>query len=427
MKQPASFNLRTTEILPQTLSLTDIEKISGNYEQAVFLNSNDANSISYLALGSKEEFKPELNQVFDGLKNFVDQHQDWVFGYLSYDLKNEVEPSLSSKNKDQLNFPEVNFFVPEIVVEITVDFAKIHFTEKSEKDLFVSYLGEKSKKTTKKYEKVNFSQRMSKDNYEQRFEAIKEHIQQGDIYEMNFCHEFYAEKVEINPFETYSKLNELTNAPFSTFYKNGSQFILCGSPERYIKKEGDKVITQPIKGTAKRGKSVEEDEKIKLELSQNEKERSENIMIVDLVRNDLSKTAKKASVKVEELCKVYSFETVHQMISTVTSEIEKSTHPVEVLRTTFPMGSMTGAPKVEAMKIIEELETTKRGIYSGAMGYFKPNQDFDFNVVIRSLLYNEETKYLNFMVGGAITNKANAEDEYNETLLKAEAMILSLK
>ena len=150
-------------------------------------------------------------------------------------------------------------------------------------------------------------------------------------------------------------------------------------------------------------------------------------MIVDLVRNDLSKTAIKASVKVEELCKVYSFETVHQMISTVTSEIDKTTHPVEVLRTTFPMGSMTGAPKVEAMKIIEEIETTKRGIYSGAIGYFKPNQDFDFNVVIRSLLYNQETKYLNFMVGGAITSKANAEDEYEETLLKAEAMIESLK
>ena len=150
-------------------------------------------------------------------------------------------------------------------------------------------------------------------------------------------------------------------------------------------------------------------------------------MIVDLVRNDLSKTAIKASVKVEELCKVYSFETVHQMISTVTSEIDKTTHPVEVLRTTFPMGSMTGAPKVEAMKIIEEIETTKRGIYSGAIGYFKPNQDFDFNVVIRSLLYNQETKYLSFMVGGAITSKANAEDEYEETLLKAEAMIESLK
>mgnify|MGYP000005839835 CR=1 FL=1 len=418
--------MRTTEILTHTLTLTEIESISGNYEQVVFLNSNNDKSISYVALGKKAEFQPKENQVFDGLKQFVDEHQDWVFGYLGYDLKNEVEPSLSSKNKDKLEFETTHFFVPEIVCELSPDFTKLHFHKTEEKERFLSFLGLKNPKTNKNSQKITFSQRMSKDNYAQRFEAIKEHIQQGDIYEMNFCHEFFAENAEINPFETYTKLNELTNAPFSTFYKNSEKYILCGSPERYIKKEGDKIITQPIKGTAKRGKTKEEDEQIKLELSQNEKERSENIMIVDLVRNDLSKTAKRASVKVEELCKVYSFETVHQMISTVTSEIDKTTHPVEVLRTTFPMGSMTGAPKVEAMKIIEELETTKRGVYSGAIGYFKPNQDFDFNVVIRSLLYNEKMKYLSFMVGGAITNKANSEDEYNETLLKAEAMIMSL-
>jgi len=416
--------LRTTEILTHTLTLTEIESISENYEQVVFLNSNNDKSISYVALGKKAEFQPKENQVFDRLKQFVDEHQDWVFGYLGYDLKNEVEPSLSSKNKDKLEFEPTHFFVPEIVCELSPDFTKLHFHKTEEKEQFLSL---KNPKTSKKSRKITFSQRMSKDNYAQRFEAIKEHIQQGDIYEMNFCHEFFAENAEINPFETYNKLNELTNAPFSTFYKNSEKYILCGSPERYIKKEGDKIITQPIKGTAKRGKTKEEDEQIKLELSQNEKERSENIMIVDLVRNDLSKTAKRASVKVKELCKVYSFETVHQMISTVTSEIDKTTHPVEVLRTTFPMGSMTGAPKVEAMKIIEELETTKRGVYSGAIGYFKPNQDFDFNVVIRSLLYNEKTKYLSFMVGGAITNKANAEDEYQETLLKAGAMIASLK
>ena len=418
--------MRTTEIFTHTLTLTEIESISENYEQVVFLNSNNDKSISYVALGKKAEFQPKENQVFDGLKQFVDEHQDWVFGYLGYDLKNEVEPSLSSKNKDKLEFETAHFFVPEIVCELSPDFTKLHFHKTEEKKQFLSFLGLNKPKTSKKSRKITFSQRMSKDNYAQRFEAIKEHIQQGDIYEMNFCHEFFAENAEINPFETYTKLNELTNAPFSTFYKNSEKYILCGSPERYSKKEGDKIITQPIKGTAKRGKTKEEDEQIKLELSQNEKERSENIMIVDLVRNDLSKTAKRASVKVEELCKVYSFETVHQMISTVTSEIDKTTHPVEVLRTTFPMGSMTGAPKVEAMKIIEELETTKRGVYSGAIGYFKPNQDFDFNVVIRSLLYNEKMKYLSFMVGGAITNKANAEDEYNETLLKAEAMIMSL-
>ncbi|MGB1039256.1 MAG: aminodeoxychorismate synthase component I [Flavobacteriales bacterium] len=419
--------MKNTLILNQTLSLTDIEKLSTSYEQVVFLNSNNDNSISYLAVGKKAELKAKENQVFKELQEFINQHQDWVFGYLGYDLKNEIEPTLLSNNSDEVGFGDFYFFVPEIVVELTIDFTKVHYFENEEKDHFLSILEKNNQKTTKKTKKVNFSQRMSKEEYLEKFKIIKEHIQQGDIYEMNFCHEFFSENTEINSFETYSKLNNLTNAPFSTFYKNGEQFILSGSPERYLKKEGNKIISQPIKGTAKRGKTEKEDKQIKLELSQNQKERSENIMIVDLVRNDLSKTAKKSSVKVEELCKVYSFDTVHQMISTVTSEIDDSVHPVEVLRTTFPMGSMTGAPKVEAMKIIEKLETTKRGVYSGAIGYFKPNQDFDFNVVIRTLLYNKENQYLSFMVGGAITSKATAEQEYEETLLKAEAMILSLK
>ncbi len=419
--------MRKSINIPSQITLEEIKNLSDEYKHLVYLNSNSNDNKSLLAVGQKAIFEPKENQVFDGLKSFIDEQNDWVFGYLSYDLKNEVEPSLSSKNKDDLKFPLAHFFVPQFVLELSVNLTVLHFHKNEEKEQFLAFLDKKQVKTDEKQQKIEFSQKMSQDNYEQRFEAIKGHIQQGDIYEMNFCHEFFAKDVEINPFETYEKLNELTNAPFSTFYKNESQFILCGSPERYIKKEGNKIITQPIKGTAKRGANYQEDEAIKLELSQNKKERSENIMIVDLVRNDLSKTAKKASVKVEELCKVYTFDTVHQMISTVTSEIEKTTHAVEVLQTTFPMGSMTGAPKVEAMKIIEELETTKRGVYSGAIGYFKPNQDFDFNVVIRSLLYNENTKYLSFMVGGAITNKATAEEEYNETLLKAEAMIKSVK
>ena len=413
--------------IKQKITQEVLENLSNHFDQFVYLNSNSKENTSLLAIGQKASFKPKENKVFDGLKEFIDEHQDWVFGYLGYDLKNEVEPSLNSKNKDELNFLVTHFFVPQFVLEINIDSTILHFDKVEEKEEFLSILDSKSQKNSKKHSKIEFSQKMSKDNYEQRFEVIKEHIQQGDIYEMNFCHEFYAKNAEINPFETYLKLNELTNAPFSTFFKNNDQYILSASPERYIKKEGDKIITQPIKGTAKRGETEEEDKQIKLALSQNEKERSENIMIVDLVRNDLSKTAKKATVKVEELCKVYSFDTVHQMISTVTSQVKENTHPVEVLKTTFPMGSMTGAPKVEAMKIIEELETTKRGVYSGSVGYFTPKGDFDFNVIIRTLLYNSSNKYLSFMVGGAITSKANAEDEYEETLLKAEAMINCLK
>lgn len=198
--------------------------------------------------------------------------------------------------------------------------------------------------------------------------------------------------------------------------------MLSASPERYLKKDGETIISQPIKGTAKRSKNILEDDRLKIALSQDTKERSENIMIVDLVRNDLSKTAIKGSVKVEELTKVYTFDQVHQMISTVTSKVEETTHPVDVIKSTFPMGSMTGAPKISAMRIIEDLEASKRGLYSGSVGYFSPTGNFDFNVVIRSILYNKTKKYVSYSVGGAITAKSDPLKEYEECLLKAKAM-----
>ena len=253
------------------------------------------------------------------------------------------------------------------------------------------------------------------------------HINRGDIYEANFCMEFFAKEAEINPVETYSKLNEISEPPFAVYFKNDKQYLLSASPERYLRKEEQKVISQPIKGTAKRSLNAIEDEQLKEELGVNEKERSENIMIVDLVRNDLSHTATKGSVKVEELCGLYTFKQVHQMVSTIVSEVEFTTSPIEIIKTTFPMGSMTGAPKISAMKIIEELEETKRALYSGAVGYFTPNGDFDFNVVIRSILYNSSNQYLSFSVGSAITSLSNPEMEYDECLLKAKAMFEVLK
>jgi para-aminobenzoate synthetase component 1 len=239
---------------------------------------------------------------------------------------------------------------------------------------------------------------------------------------MNFCQEFYAENININPLHVYQNLNQISQPPFATFLKLDDKYLLSASPERYIRKEKTTIISQPIKGTSKRAFDNKEDKKLKSELAANEKERSENIMIVDLVRNDLSKTAIKGSVKVNELCKVYSFDQVHQMISTITSEVLHTKNPVEVLRTTYPMGSMTGAPKVSAMKLIEKFEETKRGLYSGSVGYFTPDNDFDFNVIIRSVLYNKSNKYVSFSVGGALTAKSTADAEYQECLIKAKAM-----
>ena len=249
-----------------------------------------------------------------------------------------------------------------------------------------------------------------------------EHIHIGDMYEANFCMEFYAENAAINPLEKFLKLNEISKAPFSVFFKNHKHYLLSASPERYLKKVGETIISQPIKGTSKRSSDPVEDEKSKQFLESDSKERAENIMITDLVRNDLSHTAQKGSVEVVELCKIYSFLQVHQMISTITSKLDAQYAPVDVLKTTFPMGSMTGAPKISVMKIIENLEETKRGLYSGAVGYFTPEGDFDFNVVIRSILYNQENQYVSFSVGSAITAQSVPEKEYEECLLKAKAM-----
>jgi len=248
------------------------------------------------------------------------------------------------------------------------------------------------------------------------------HIHIGDMYEANFCMEFYAENAVIDPQEKFRKLNEISQAPFSVFFKNHKHFLLSASPERYLKKVGETIISQPIKGTSKRAADPVEDEESKATLASDEKERAENIMITDLVRNDLSHTAQKGSVEVKELCGIYSFLQVHQMISTVVSKLDKQYSAVDVLKSTFPMGSMTGAPKISVMKIIENVEETKRGLYSGAVGYFTPESDFDFNVVIRSILYNQEKQYVSFSVGSAITSKSVPEKEYEECLLKARAM-----
>jgi para-aminobenzoate synthetase component 1 len=275
---------------------------------------------------------------------------------------------------------------------------------------------------TKPQPDLHIKQRISRESYLGKAQKMLDHIYRGDIYEANFCMEFFAENAAISPFDTYHSLNEISEPPFAAYFKNNKHFLLCASPERYLRKKGRKIISQPIKGTAKRSIDAIEDEATKQALAMNEKERSENIMIVDLVRNDLSHAAGKGSVKVEELCGAYTFKQVHHLISTVTSELTDGLSPVDVIKSTFPMGSMTGAPKISAMKIIEELEETKRGLYSGGVGYFTPAGDFDFNVVIRSILYNQSNNYISFSVGSAITVEANPENEYEECMLKAKAM-----
>lgn len=262
---------------------------------------------------------------------------------------------------------------------------------------------------------------LSKSEYIEKINEIKKHIQRGDIYEMNFCFDFYAENVDINPFSIFEKLYGISKAPFSSLTKIDDLYLICCSPERFIKKEGDKIISQPMKGTAPRNADPVIDEENKNRLLHSKKEQNENVMIVDLVRNDLSKIATNGSVKVEELFGVKSFATVHQMISTIQC-INDDKNLVEMLEATFPMGSMTGAPKKKVLELINEYEKNARGIYSGTIGILEENGDFDLAVIIRSIVYDAKNKYLSFSVGSAITAGCDAEMEYEECLLKAQTM-----
>ncbi|OWP87995.1 aminodeoxychorismate synthase component I [Flavobacterium covae] len=398
-----------------------------NFREVAYLNSNDypQQYSSYdliVAVDAFTSLKTDYFNAFDDLKQYQQQTNDWLFGYLSYDLKNDIE-LLNSKNHDELNFSDLFFFQPKKIFFLRGNELEIAYLNMcdDEIDSDLEEILQKNKKETKK-SAIIIEQRVSKEHYIKKVNQMLTHIHRGDLYEANFCMEFYAKNVKIIPSEIFQELNKISEAPFACFLKNHIHYLLCASPERYIKKENQKVISQPIKGTSKRFEDLILDTNSKTELEQNPKERSENIMIVDLVRNDLAQTAIKGSVEVEELCKIYSFKQVHQMISTVISEVKSTTNPVDIIKTTFPMGSMTGAPKISAMQIIEELEETKRGLYSGAVGYFTPSGNFDFNVVIRSILYNSNTHYLSFSVGSAITALSDPEQEYQECLLKAKAM-----
>ena len=400
---------------------------ANQFREVVLLDSNAYHQKystydAVLAVDALTSLQTDYNNAFQDLQQYQSQTKDWLFGYFSYDLKNDIE-ELHSNNFDGLIFPDLFFFQPKKLFLIKGNQVEIQYLRMCDDEIESDFEEITSITPITHYPlPITINQRISKENYLLKVSKMLEHIQRGDIYEANFCMEFYAENAKINPLEMYHKLNTISEAPFAVYFKNAAHYLLSASPERYLRKEGTRLISQPIKGTSKRSADPIADAQFKVDLAQNEKERSENIMIVDLVRNDLSHTATKGSVVVEELCEIYTFKQVHQMISTIVSEVENTTSPVEIIRTTFPMGSMTGAPKISALQIIETLEETKRGLYSGAVGYFTPEGDFDFNVVIRSILYNAKNEYLSFSVGSAITAQAIAEQEYEECLLKAKAM-----
>ncbi|RZJ80348.1 MAG: anthranilate synthase component I family protein [Flavobacterium sp.] len=398
-------------------------QLASSYDVFCYLDSNNykdqySNYDCLIAFSKKQEINISHGDAFEQLKSFYEAQKDWMFGLLSYELKNEVE-DLKSNHTDQLQFPDLYFFIPEYLIAIQGDDFHLLKGEQA----IINTINNVQLNEYLPLPTVKIEHRFTKKEYIATVEKLQNHIKRGDIYEINFCQEFFAANAEIDPQAIFQELNQLSPTPFSGFFKIYNKYILSATPERFLCKRSNKLISQPIKGTAKRSLNLEEDELIKSKLKSSIKEQAENVMIVDLVRNDLTKSAIKGTVKVDELFGIYTFPQVHQMISTISCELNPEIHFIDAIKNTFPMGSMTGAPKIKAMELIDEHEKSKRGAFSGSFGCISPDGDFDFNVIIRTILYNETSKYLSFQVGGAITYAAVADEEYEECLLKASAIM----
>ncbi|HEY9177838.1 MAG TPA: anthranilate synthase component I family protein [Flavipsychrobacter sp.] len=357
------------------------------------------------------------------LYKFHNEHKDWLFGHINYDYKNQLEPKLSSRHKAQTGFPDFFFFQPEVVCYICTGQQElvIETISTSPEHVFEEIMSSPVE-IAHHIPKTNFARRTEKQTYIDTVNALRNHIKEGDCYEINYCNEGFAENVHIEPVPVFNALNQLSRAPFAAYYRNEQNYMMCASPERYIRKQGDDIISQPIKGTARRGQDETTDARIKEDLYLSIKDRAENVMITDLVRNDLARSCETGSVEVEELFGIYTFPQVHQMISTVRGRLDKQRPFTDVLKYSFPMGSMTGAPKIKVMELIDRYEDTRRELFSGTVGYITPGADFDFNVIIRSLFYNAEKERLSYQSGGAITYDSIAESEWEEMRLKAWAL-----
>ena len=373
-----------------------------------------------IATGCKHEYKPNGKDDFSGIFEFHQKHKDWIFGHLGYDLKNQIE-NLNSRPENLTGFADISFFIPEIIIFITNGEAKVYCHNSKNGTKVIEDISS----TTIEQQNARVSQvspTITRDHYINTVHQLKELIRTGEIYEVNFCQQFTCELLEGDFYSIANRLAQESPTPFSAYYKINQSYMACASPERFMRKIGSKLISQPIKGTITRGNSaVEDQDNVKL-LQNNTKEIAENVMIVDLVRNDLSRVSIPGTVQVDELMGIYSFAQVHQMISTVSGNLSAKANWAQAIKAAFPMGSMTGAPKVRAMEIIDEYESQRRGLFSGAVGYVTEQGDFDFNVIIRSIFYNQQTKQLSFQAGGAITYDALPESEYNETLLKVSAI-----
>ncbi|RRB06793.1 anthranilate synthase component I family protein [Larkinella rosea] len=414
-----------------------LEWASSRFDHVVFFTNNQSQlpdfSLPYgsfpsrLAAGVYKTvaFPPDLDP-FSTLFQYHRQHPDFLIGYLGYDLKNRIEP-LQSRHADTLHFPEIYFFEPLHVIDFENDRVTVRSHENPQEvmDAIGSFQSDSHRADRslahKKGDTVQC--RVTPDEYRETVRQIKQDIVEGTVYELNYCIEFFLEKTELDPLAVYSALSKQSPMPFSHFQRIGHQYVIGASPERFLKKEGNRLISQPIKGTIRRGQTADENRQLRDQLRNSEKEQAENLMIVDLVRNDLARSAETGTVQVDELFGIYEFQPLFQMISTVSATLRSDVPFTDAIRNAFPMGSMTGAPKVRAMELIDQYEASRRGLYAGAAGFITPEGDFDFNVMIRSIFYNHQNRSVSFSVGSAITYDADPQEEYEECLLKANAIM----
>lgn len=349
---------------------------------------------------------------WDALSDFREEHQGWIFGYLGYDLKNALE-ALHSNNPDPVGAPDMFFMAPGLLAEIDHRRNELRVIKGSLPEDIDS-----SSSVKEPFAIRSFGPAIEKKEYIAHIREAQRRIGEGDFYEINLSHQMEA-TYSGDSYELYRQMRAVGPVPFGAYLTFDEWTVCSQSPERFLKKEGRRVFSQPIKGTIRRGTTALEDIRLKEELQNSLKDQAENLMIVDLVRNDLSRIALNNTVLVPRLFEIQTFGTVHQMVSTIEAKTAL-TDPVEVIKACYPMGSMTGAPKISAMNTIEELENYQRGIYSGAIGYINPDGDFDFSVVIRTAILKGEQLF--YSVGGAITGDSSPDAEWEETLLKARAI-----
>lgn len=368
-------------------------------------------------------FSADNGDSLESVQAWQGVQRDWLFGHVAYDFKSHIDPKLISRSEPFISFPIWNFISPGVVVAVekNADFVKIACLPGYEPDQIFSAICAYSFHEGS-LPQVSFNPRLGISVYLERLQAIRRHLIIGDCYELNFCNEAFATDVSLNPLDAYAGLQRCSPNPFSFCYKYLERYALGASPERFVQTTGRQIVAQPIKGTIRRGLSPKEDQQLMNALKQSEKDRAENVMIVDLMRNDLAKVCAVGSVTVNELFGIYSFPQVHQMISTISGTLNAGVGLAEIVRHMFPMGSMTGAPKRRVMELIDQYEAAPRNLFSGTVGYIDPIGNMDFNVVIRTLFFDRSARTLSYQTGGAITVDSDPEAEWEESRLKASAL-----